>query len=394
MTDFAEFFLPTRIRVGADVAKDLEGLFAERGVRQLLVISDRGVEKAGILRIVLADLGGQIEILAPFLDVPADSDIDLIDRLAADLRAREAGGQSIGLLAVGGGSVIDTAKGVNLVRTLGGSIRDYQGYGVIDRPLGPFIAIPTTAGTGSEVTPFAVVKDGREKTKITFVSPYLAPQVALLIPPLTYSLPLSLTVETAMDALTHAIEAYLSNDHNAFADALAVGAMKMIASELPVLVGLLKAGNEEGVKSARTKLLVASTMAGMAFSSALVGCVHALAHALGGLYGVPHGLANGVLLAPGLRFNLRAATQRLAEVGEALGADRAGDSIDSKALAAIEFIEDLSGRLGLPRRLRDLGIPRESLGEIAQAAVQDGAMFTNPRQAEAEEIQAMLEEIY
>lgn len=393
MTDFAEFFLPTRIRVGADVAKDLEGLLAEKGVRQLLVISDRGVEKAGILRIVLADLGGQIEILDPFLDVPADSDIDLIDRLAADLRAREAGGQPIGLLAVGGGSVIDTAKGVNLVRTLGGSIRDYQGYGVIDRPLGPFIAIPTTAGTGSEVTPFAVVKDVREKTKITFVSPYLAPQVALLIPPLTYSLPLGLTVQTAMDALTHAIEAYLSNDHNAFADALALGAMKMIAWELPALVGLLKAGNEEGVKSARSKLLVASTMAGMAFSSALVGCVHALAHALGGLYGIPHGLANGVLLASGLRFNLRAATQRLAEVGEALGAGRGGD-VDSKALAAIEFIEDLSGRLGLPRRLRDLGIPRESLGEIAQAAVQDGAMFTNPRQAEAEEIQAMLEDIY
>lgn len=377
--EFFEFRLPARVTFGNDALADLPLRLEELGVTRPVLLTDPGVRAAGVVDRVLAALGGGAGV--PIFDqIPPNSSLAAVQ---AGLEVvRQAGAD--GLIAVGGGSVMDTAKAVNLLHSLGGDLADYQGVGVITRAPGPLVAIPTTAGTGSEVTPFAVIRDEAAGIKYAFASPYLVPSLAVLVPELTLGLPRSLTAATGMDAMTHAVEAYISNDHNPFSDALAVAAMGTIYRYLPRAVA------EPDDREARAAMLIASTQAGMAFGSALVGAVHAISHALGGIYNVPHGTANACLLPWVLEFNLPAAEERLAGVARALGVAGPTDPAPAAARAGIAALARLVEELGLPRRIRELGVPYDNLEAVAALALSDGSYFTNPRQADEEELLALI----
>ncbi len=384
LPDYFDFQMRSRVIAGPGLASDFGNELPRLGGKRAFVVTDKIVGQMGFLDKVRASVAaGGLEWSGVFDDVPPNSEFGVIRRGAA--ACREAEGDL--LIAVGGGSVIDTAKGMNVILTLGGDYADYQGFGLINRPLGPLVAIPTTAGTGSEATAYAVIREDATETKQTIVSNYLASDLAVLDPELTLSLPPSLTASTGMDALTHAVEAYLSNNWRPMSDALALHACRTIAEWLPAAV-------EKGDDlQARYNMLVASSEAGMAFSSAMVGVVHAMAHTLGGLFHVPHGLANAILLAPGMEYNLPVAEARLADLAPAFGLRPSGDK-GTDARAAIDFVRRLLTRIKLPSRLREAKVPEDGLERAAEATVLDAAIYTNPREATAEEILEVLKKAY
>jgi len=384
LPEYFDFQVRSKVVAGPGIASSFGNELDRFGASRAFVVTDKVILDLGFVERVgrsLKEAG--LEVAGVFDDVPPNSEFGVVMRGAE--ACREAGGDL--LVALGGGSVLDTAKGMNVVLSLGGNLSDYLGFGLINEPLRPSVALPTTAGTGSEVTAYAVVREGETETKQSFVSPYLAFDLAVLDPELTLSMPPKLTASTGLDALTHAVEAYLSTNWRPFSDALALHACRTIATWLPRAV---EAGDD---LEARCQMLTASCEAGMAFSSAMVGCVHAMAHAAGGLYEVPHGLANAILLAPGMEYNLPAAEERLADLARAFGAPTTGHTT-SDARAAVNFVRDLTVRSGLPSRLRDAGVPEEGLETLAEAACIDAAIYTNPREATPEELLEVLKKAY
>lgn len=383
--NFFEFYTPTRVLAGAGLTTTLGQELTRFGLKRCFLVTDHHLEQSGLLDQLLKSLAGSgVDVAGIFTDVVPDSSVTVVERCAEI--ARQA--QPDVLLAVGGGSVIDTAKAANLIMTLGGKLLDYEGFGLIDAPLTPLVAIPTTAGSGSEVTRFAVVKDEGRQAKLTFISPYLAPTIAVLDPEMTLNLPPSLTATTGMDALTHAVEAHLSTEANPLASGLALGAIRQIYKNLPLVVQ-----NGRDI-TARHAVLMGATMAGMAFSSTMVGVVHAAAHACGGLYGVPHGLANAILLPCGMRFNLPVAVEKLADIARAVGVGEAGMSEEEYAQQGILAVEELRVTCGVTVTLKDTGVPKNRLADIAELAAVDGAIFTNPREASASDILQLLLDAY
>ncbi len=384
LPDFFDFWIRSRIIAGPGVAAQFGGELGRFGVSKALIVTDKVVGKLGLLDPVRRSLAdGGLEVVGTFDDVPPNSEFGVVMKGVKVFR--QTGAEM--LVAVGGGSVIDTAKGINVVATLGGDYADYQGFGLINQPLGPLVAVPTTAGTGSEVTAYAVIRDDATRTKQTIVSNYLAADLAVLDPELILSMPPFLTASTGMDALTHAVEAYLSTNAKPISDALALHACGVIARWLPRAV---EDGNDI---QARFHTLIAACEAGMAFSSAMVGVVHALAHSAGGLYEVPHGLANAIFLAPGMEYNLPAARDRLAELAPAFGIKGTGEP-ERDARAAIEFVRGLLAQTKLPSRLREANVPEEGLPSIAETACLDAAIYTNPREATSEELLEVLKKAY
>jgi len=384
LPEYYDFQVRSRIVAGPGTASsfgnELERFKAERA----FIVTDEVVRGLGFLdRIEESLTAAGLETAGVFDEVPPNSEFGVVMRGAE--ACREAGGDL--LVAVGGGSVLDTAKGMNIVLSLGGEIADYQGFGLINEPLGPLVAVPTTAGTGSEVTGYSVIRDEATESKQTLVSPYLASDLAVLDPELTLSMPPGLTASTGLDALSHAVEAYLSTNWRPVSDALALHASRLIAEWLPRAV---ESGDDI---EARYWMLTAACEAGMAFSSAMVGCVHAMAHAVGGLYEVPHGLANAILLAPGMEYNLPVAEGRLADLARAFGLEPTGDA-SRDARAAVDFVRGFVARVGLPTRLREAGVPEEGLERIAEAACVDAAVYTNPREATPEELLEVLKKAY
>jgi len=384
LPDYFDFQVRSRIIAGPGLASGFGNELGRLGGSRAFIITDKVVGRMGFLDKVRESVAaGGLEWAGVFDDVPPNSEFGVVRRGVEAFR--EAKGDL--LIAVGGGSVIDTAKGINVVATLGGDYADYQGFGLINQQLGPLVAVPTTAGTGSEATAYAVIRDDATQTKQTMVSNYLASDLAVLDPELTLSLPPALTASTGMDALTHAVEAYLSTNWRPISDALALHACRTIVEWLP------RAVDNGSDLQARYWMLVASCEAGMAFSSAMVGVVHAMAHTLGGLFDVPHGLGNAILLAHGMEYNLPTAEARLAELAPAFGLAPTGDKA-ADARAAIDFVRRLVPRLGLPTRLRDAGVPADGLERAAEMTVLDAAIYTNPREAVPEEILEVLKAAY
>jgi len=384
LPEWFDFQVRTKIVAGPGVASGFGNELARFGASRAFVVTDKVIRDLGFVERVgrsLEEAG--LELVGVFDDVPPNSEFGVVRRGAE--ACRDSGGDL--LVAVGGGSVLDTAKGMNLMLSLGGDIADYLGFGLIEEPLGPSVAVPTTAGTGSEVTAYAVIRQDDWEAKQSFVSPYLAFDLAVLDPELTFSLPPKLTASTGLDALTHAVEAYLSTNWRPFSDALAIHACRTIVTWLPRAV---EAGED---LEARYEMLTASCEAGMAFSLAMVGCVHAMAHAAGGLYEVPHGLANAILLPHGMDYNRPAAEARLADLARTFGVPVTGDA-DADARAAVEFVRELVARVGLPTRLREAGVPEDGLEALAEAACVDAAIYTNPREATPEEILEVLKKAH
>jgi alcohol dehydrogenase class IV len=254
------------------------------------------------------------------------------------------------------------------------------------------VVIPTTAGTGSEVTIAAMVYDSQSHAKLAFSDKFLLPNLAVLDPELTLSMPPLLTAATAMDALTHGIEAFVSLQSTPYSDALAEKAIQLIFSSL---LAAVEDGKDLGARGA---LQIASNMAGAAFSHAMVGCIHGMAHALGGMCRVPHGTANAILLPHGMEYNFDEVGKKYARLAPILGEETKGVSDEEagrRVIAAVRKLnEQLKAACGLPTRLRDVGVPQEKLTELAEAAVQDGTSFYNPRMMTADEIHTVLQTAY
>lgn len=304
-----------------------------------------------------------------FDEVPSDSGVHTVH--AGTQFASSRGADS--LISVGGGSVIDTAKGMSILLKEGGSLLDYQGFQVLTRPQTPHISIPTTAGSGSEVTYAAVIKDHEKRQKLLFADHHLLPHVAILDPVLTVGLPPFLTAGTGMDALSHGVEAVTSAQRTPISDALGLHAIRLIRRWLPEAV------KNGGDLSARGEMLIAATMAGMAFSNAQVGLTHAIAHVVGARHDIHHGVLNAIAMPYVIRHNNDWVADRHAAIADALGVDICGMSEQAAGLKAAEAILGLNQKMGLPTRLQDIAIPESDLEICAEMAMADGSIVYNPK---------------
>lgn len=390
MSRYYDFFCPVKLLAGEQALEQLASELASLGARRPQLLTDKGVNATGLATLlanVLAE--GELPVAAIWDEIPADSSTAVVERIAK--RYRELDCDS--LVALGGGSVIDTAKAVNILTSMGGDhLLDYSGAGCLTRPLKPLAVVPTTAGTGSEVTLVAVIKDEASGRKVPFTSPFLLPQLAVLDPRLTQGLPLNITAATAMDAMTHAIESFIGTAKNPVSDALALMAVEKIASALPQII------HDPQNKQLRLQLAEGSTLAGMAFSNSMVGLVHALGHSLGARCHLPHGLCMNLFLPTVLDYNRPEVDSELARLLLPLvGAERfAATPAHQRAEATITAIRTLRDTLWqavkLPRTMSEAGVSdRSLLTEIRDLAVNDGALLFNRKDADREQLLTLLE---
>lgn len=284
------------------------------------------------------------------------------------------------ILSLGGGSSHDCAKGIGLVASNGGTIHDYEGVDKAAKDVVPLMAINTTAGTASEITRFCIITDTTRKVKMAIVDWRVTPKIAVNDPELMRGMPASLTAATGMDAMTHAIEAYVSTDANVLTDSAALMAVKMIYQYLPKVVA-----NGSYMK-ARDKMAYAQYLAGIAFNNASLGYVHAMAHQLGGYYNLPHGVCNAILLPYVEEFNLIGNLNRFRDLAEAMGEKVQDLSTGDAAAKAIQAIRTISRQVGIPSNLKQLGVKPEDFETMAENAMKDVCCLTNPRKATKEQI--------
>lgn len=358
----------TRVVFGSGCSRDVKVEVRSLGCSHAVVVTDK-------LLAANTDIPARIEkalgdaCAGVFSDVEPDSGVHIVDAGAAF--ARERGADCV--VSVGGGSAIDTAKGIAILLKEGGNLRDYQGFQVLQRRQTPHVSIPTTAGTGSEVTYVAVIKDHDAHQKLLFGDYNIIPDTALLDPELTVGLPRGLTAATGMDAMSHAVEAIHSQQKEPVADGLGLHAIRLIKEFLP------RAVDDGKDIVARGQMLIASNMAGAAFSNAQVGLVHAMAHTVGARYGVHHGLANSILMPHVVRFNAAEVAACYRGVADALGVPVAGLSDEACAEAAAGAIAELAARTGLPAGLASQGVPEAALPELAEATLADASIIYNGR---------------
>lgn len=371
------------------IPNELQHLNAERP----LVLSDAVLAKIGTMALVTQAMEAEgVAAAAVFTDIPVDSSLAVVNRIAAYYR--EQGCDSI--VAIGGGSVIDTAKGVRLV--LSQNTDDiFAISGLENVACGkhiPFIVVPTTAGTGSECTGVAVIRNDANGVKMEFLSPFVEPDVAVVDPRMTEGLPPKATASTGMDALCHAVEACTCLQANPLSTAYATAAIRLIAQNLETAT--VNGKNRQ----ARFNMALASTMAGIAFSNSMVGAVHAIGHALGGVCHVPHAVAMTILLPHVMRYNLSHSAGAYAELLSWLvGQDAAmATPPETRAEASIAAIEALGRKLnavcGLPLTLSAAGVSKDDFPKVAEFAVNDGALIVNPRAATEAQVLEILHSAY
>jgi len=390
---YYEFFCPVKVMAGQAALEHIPFELGARDARRPMIITDKGVRAAGLLEpVISACEEAEQEIVSIYDDVPPDSSTDVVREIAKQYRS----GKCDSIIAIGGGSSIDTAKAVNILVSEGGDdIAEYAGAGVLTRPLKPFFAIPTTAGTGSEVTAVAVIADLRKQVKLPYASPFLLPDVAVLDPRMTLTLPPHITAATAMDALTHATEAYTCLQKNPLSDAYATAAIRKVSDNL------LNVMDNPKDSAGRLELAQASTMAGIAFSNAMVGMVHALGHATGALCHLPHGVCMSLFLPYVLEYNLDQIRDSLGELLLHLAGPEVY-AITPKAQRAQEAIgtirklrDELHRRCKLPRTLRETGkVTEDQLDRIAEMALDDGSIMFNPRETSLEEARSVLQQAW
>ena len=349
------------------------------------MVTDPGIVQAGLLEPLKYSLQEANITFALFDGVEPDPRLEVV-RQCVEM-GRKEGVEA--LIGYGGGSSLDIAKVAAVMLTNTGDLAQFFGIDLIPNPGLPLILIPTTAGTGSEATPIAILSDTREKLKKGIVSPYLFPEVALLDPQLTVGLPPTVTAFTGLDALIHAIESYTSVNAFDLTDQLAFRAMELIYDNIRTAY----ARGED--LEARSHMLEGSLLAGMAFANAGVTAVHAFAYPLGGEFHVAHGLANSVMLPHVMRFNLLGNLPKFADIGSALGLDTDPLTDKEAALEALEAVEDLMEDLNIPRRLRDLNIPQEAIPPLAEGVMKVTRLLANnPRRIALEDARRIYEEAW
>lgn len=285
------------------------------------------------------------------------------------------------IIAIGGGSPMDCAKGIGIIVSNGRNILDYEGVDQVDHPCPPLICIPTTAGSSADVSQFAIINDTTRKVKIAIVSKMMIPDMAFVDAEVTTTMSKELTAHTGLDALTHAIEAYCSNAHSPTTDLHALEAVRLISE------WLVSAINNPDDLVARSQVMLGSMYAGFAFSNAILGAVHAMAHSLGGLLDLPHGLCNAILLDHVVAYNFDSAPQRFIKLADALGADVASiQSTDEGKRILLDRIAEIKQAAGVTITLGDVGVKKEHLAQLAAHALDDACMITNPKDADLADI--------
>lgn len=448
LPEYFEFSLPTKLVYGIGILGNIANAVKPFGKRRAILVTDEILVKAGpVDKVKQGFAETDIEIVCTFYKVPPNSTLKTVMDCAKLSKKHKCDM----IMAVGGGSVIDTAKVANIIVNKGGKLEDHMGAYLLDvnEELLPSILIPTTAGTGSEVTKVAVIADLDNDVKLPFAEEQFLPQLAILDPEVTVSMPGKLTAATGMDALTHAIEAYVGKEWSPASDALALHAIRMLSGNI------LQACAHPDDLQARGAMLVGSFLAGVAFSHSMCGMVHGISHALGGVYHIPHGLANALVLPEVMEYNLESQPKRYADVAVALGVNfpqlisesqsllksagsmrflsnllgsvesltdwlgtqsQKATGIAAKALGNLVFIDhwlrdqaaragvekirtlnrQLAQLTGMPLNLKDAGI-RDNLAkleQVANTAMEDGAMLYNPREPEREAVIQIVQKLF
>jgi len=376
-------FLVPELVFGAG-ARHLAGRYVKNfGSNKVLLVTDDGIRKTGLVDEVCADLvqaGISVEVFSDVMSNPRAENV----MQGAD-RFRTAGCSA--LVAVGGGSVIDCAKGIGIVSSNNLPITEFEGVDRVIVPPPPLICIPTTAGSSADVSQFAIINDSNRKVKIALISKTLVPDVALIDPETLLTLPSSLTIYTGLDVLTHAIEAYVSNASSPLTDLHALEAIRLAVKNLGPAV---KSPRDI---SYRSGMMLASLHAGLAFSNASLGAVHAMAHSLGGYLDLPHGECNALLLDTVIRYNYSSVPERYDDIGTAMGFPVKTTAPDKRCAVICDGIRTLRESLGVTATLGSLGVKREVIPVLAEHAMHDVCMATNPRNPKKEEIEALYESL-
>ncbi len=369
------FFMPTVNLMGPGSAKSLGNQVKTFG-KKALIVTDDYLYKSGMADQIagyIKEAGVDVAVYPGAEPNPTDKNVHDGVKFMQDNNCDV-------LVSLGGGSAHDCAKGIGIVAGNGGNIRDYEGIDKSSRPMTPLIAVNTTAGTASEMTRFCIITNTDTHVKMAIVDWRCTPNVAINDPLLMMGMPPSLTAATGMDALTHAVEAYVSTLATPITDASALMAIDLISKNLRHAVA-----NGDNFE-ARDKMAYAEFLAGMAFNNASLGYVHAMAHQLGGFYNLPHGVCNAILLPHVESFNLIACPERFADIAEALGENVDGLSVRDAADVAIESIRQLSADIGIPSGLTELGVKEADLKTMAENAMKDATHLTNPRKATLDDV--------
>lgn len=376
------FQTPERIVFGCGSIKTVGSEAAKFGTSALVVTGKSSAAKTGMLDKVADSLKEAGITPVIFAEVEQDPSVNTVNK-GVDY-AREKGCDVI--VALGGGSPLDAAKAISLLITNKGTIQDYEGF-QSQKPGMPVIAIPTTAGTASEVTRFTVITDTERKIKMLIGGEGIIPKVALLDPELTETMPAGVTAATGMDALTHAIEAYISRRSIFMTDIHALKAIELIGANL------IKAVTDPENIEAREGMLMGQLQAGFAFSNSSVALVHSMSRPLGANFSIPHGKANAMLLAAVMEYNRLACPEKLKNVAVALGENVDGMSVREAASAAVKSLYTLFEETGLPDTLAEYGITEKDLSGLAEDALASGSTANNPRKPELEDVVAIYSSI-
>ncbi|BBN09130.1 alcohol dehydrogenase [Marchantia polymorpha subsp. ruderalis] len=370
------FFMPTLNLIGVGALNGAGAQIAELGFKKALIVTDKVLVKVGAVNAIIKVLD-EINVKYSIYDGTEPNPTDKqVDEGVAMLKKEECDF----IVSFGGGSPHDCAKAIGVLATNGGRIHDYEGLNKTKNAMLPLVAVNTTAGTAAELTRFAIITDTKRHVKMAIIDWKVTPTIAVDDPTLMVGMPKSLTAATGMDALTHAIEAYVSTISNPVTDASALHAMKLIKTYLRDAVT-----DGKNLK-ARDMMSYAEFLAGMAFNSASLGYVHAMAHQLGGMYNLPHGVCNAVLLPVVQEFNAKKVPILFIDIAEAFGYRDIGENADLAVKVVLEEIRSLSKDVGIPKNLAELGVKPEDFEELAENAMKDACGFTNPRAPTKQEV--------
>ncbi len=370
------YFIPTINSIGSGSVNEVGNHIKSLGGNKVLIVTDAMLAKFGMaekIKGILVEAG--LEAIIFDGAVPNPTDVNVEDAFAVWTK-----NSCNAIVSLGGGSSHDCAKGLGLVAANGGNIRDYEGVNKSTKTFPPFVAVNTTAGTASEMTRFCIITNTSRKVKMAIVDWRVTPNVSINDPDLMVGMPPALTAATGMDALTHAIEAYVSTAATPLTDSAALMAIKLVSQYLPKAVA--NGTNME----AREKMAYAQFLGGMAFNNASLGYVHAMAHQLGGFYNLPHGVCNAILLPIVSKFNIIASAERFQDIAIAMGENVHGLSVNDAAQVAIDAIVRLSKSVGIPTGLTELGVKAEDFEVMATNAKADACQFTNPRLATLQQV--------
>ncbi|HWR28975.1 MAG TPA: alcohol dehydrogenase-like regulatory protein ErcA [Negativicutes bacterium] len=365
-------------------AIDLAGQYAKNlGARRVLLVTDPGVRKAGWVSRVTESLD-RVEL--PYVIFEAVTENPKVAEVRAGAQLYDAAGCNV-VVAVGGGSPMDCAKAIGIVASHGRDIEEFEGVDRVEYPIPPLICVPTTAGSSADVSQFAIIADARRLTKMAIVSKAVVPDVALIDPQTLTTLSPFQIACTGMDALTHAIEAYVSTAHSPITDLHAMEAVRLVAANLPGAVAQPLELTFQG------PMMLASLEAGLAFSNAILGAVHAMAHSLGGYLDLPHGECNAILLTGVVAFNYASCPDRYDKIAETMGLSLQGLDADGRSRLLVKKLSELRESIGISSTVGRLGVKKSDIPRLAEFAMMDACMATNPIMMQRRDIEELYEAI-